>query len=328
MFEPFCEGCSQLSEILKPHKLSFKNQFAFIQGLQQMNRIFRYLFLVLLSFPTYAVEGVDVVKVKENIHVLISPAGGNVVVSTGEDGTFLIDDQLPGRSELILSAVKEIDQQEIKFVLNTHYHFDHVSGNELFGEQGAVIVAHDNVRQRLSTRQFISYFQKEFLPHNKAGLPSVTISDQMTLHYNNDEIHLFHTPAAHTDGDVVAIFTQANVIVGGDLVFNGRYPFLDVEHGGSIKGLINGLDSLLAIADDKTTVIPGHGGIMNKSELQYFRDMLNTISNNVEAAINEGKTLAQVIADKPSINFDEEFGQSLIPADDLVTAIYKSLKPE
>jgi len=116
--------------------------------------------------------------------------------------------------------------------------------------------------------------------------------------------------------------------VGGDLVFNGRYPFLDVEHGGSIQGLIDGLDTLLAIADDKTIVIPGHGDIMKKSELQYFRDMLNTISNNVEIAINEGKTLDQVIADKPSSNFDEEFGQSLIPADDLVTAIYKSLKPE
>ena len=293
-----------------------------------MNRIFSYIFWVTVSFPIYAVEGVDVVKVKNNIHVLISPAGGNVVVSTGEDGTFLIDDQLPGRSELIRAAVKEIDQQEIKFVLNTHYHFDHVSGNELFGEQNAVIIAHDNVRQRLSTHQFISYFQKEIAPLNKSGLPKVTISDSMTLHYNNDEIQFIHTPAAHTDGDVVAIFTKANVIVGGDLVFNGRYPFLDVEHGGSIKGLIKGLDSLLALADDKTTVIPGHGGIMNKSELQYFRDMLNTISTNVEAAINEGKTVEQVIADKPSINFDQEFGQGLIPADDLVTAIYKSLKPE
>ena len=293
-----------------------------------MSRIFSFIFWAILSFPIYAVEGVDVVKVKDNIHVLISPGGGNVVVSTGEDGTFLIDDQLPGRSELILSAVKEIDQQEIKFVLNTHYHFDHVSGNELFGEQGAVIVAHDNVRQRLSTRQFISYFQKEFLPLNKAGLPTVTISDQMTLHYNNDEIHLFHTPAAHTDGDVVAIFTKANVIVGGDLIFNGRYPLLDVEHGGSIQGLIKGLDKLLAIADDKTIVIPGHGGMMNKSDLQHFRDMLNTISNNVELAINNGKTLAQVIADKPSSNFDEEFGNSIIPGDDLVAAIYNSFKPE
>lgn len=156
----------------------------------------------------------------------------------------------------------------------------------------------------------------------------MTISDRMTLHYNNDEIRIFHTPAAHTDGDVVAIFTKANVIVGGDLVFNGRYPFLDVEHGGSIQGLIDGLDTLVAIADEKTVVIPGHGGIMNKSDLQHFRDMLNTISNNVERAINEGKTLAQVIAAKPSSNFDEEFGNSIIPGDDLVAAIYKNLKQE
>jgi len=317
-----------LSGILKPHTLSASKTVEFSQGSRQMNRIFSYLFWAIFSFPVYAVEGVDVVKVKENIHVLVSPAGGNVVVSTGEDGTFLIDDQLPGRSELILSAVKEIDPQEIKFVLNTHYHFDHVSGNELLGEQDAVIVAHDNVRQRLKTRQFISYFQKEVLPLKKVGLPTVTMSDQMTLHYNDDEIQLFHTPAAHTDGDVVAIFTKANVIVGGDLIFNGRYPFLDVEHGGSIQGLIKGLDKLLAIADDKTVVIPGHGGIMTKGDLQHFRDMLNTISNNVEMAINEGKTLAEVIAAKPSINFDEEFGKSIIPPDDMVTAIYQSLKQE
>ncbi|OUR63866.1 hypothetical protein A9Q79_08925 [Methylophaga sp. 42_25_T18] len=292
-----------------------------------MKSIFTYLLTLLCSVSVYAENDVEVIQVKDNIHVLISPAGGNVVVSTGEDGTFLIDDQLAGRTEIIRSAAKEISQQDIKFVLNTHYHFDHTGGNETLGEQGAVIVSHDKVRQRLSTKQFITYFGREMQPLNKVGLPTVTFSDDMTLYYNNDEIRLIHTPAAHTDGDSVAIFTKANVIVGGDLIFNGRYPFIDSEHGGTITGLITSIDALLAIADDQTVVIPGHGSVMDKQGLQKYGDVLKEVANNIDALKKSGKSLEQVIAEKPSSAFDAKYGNGLIPPEAFVTTIYETLAP-
>lgn len=285
------------------------------------------LFMLLAAFSVYAVEGIETIQAKDNLYVLVSPHGGNVTVSVGEDGTFLIDDQLGTRSEIIQAAAKEINNQEIKFILNTHYHFDHSGNNEFFGEQDAIIVAHDNVRQRLSTRQFITYFKREMKPMAKAGLPSVTFSDNMTLHYNNDDIRFIHTPAAHTDGDVIAHFTKANVIVGGDLLFNGFYPFIDTEHGGSIKGLIAGADVLLGIARADTVIIPGHGAIMNKADLQAYRDMLATITSKVEVAIKAGKTLEQTIADQPTADFDKHSGDGIIPSDAFVTVIYNDLTP-
>lgn len=291
-----------------------------------MNTITTFLFMTLVSFSAYAVEGVETVKVKDNLHVLVSPSGGNVVVSSGEDGVFLIDDQLKGRSEIIRDAAKEISKQDIKFILNTHYHFDHTAGNEFFGEQGAIIVAHDTVRQRLNTRQFISVFGKEMLPLSKEGLPVVTFADKMTLHYNNDDIRFIHIPAAHTDGDVVAIFTKANVIVGGDIVFNGRYPLIDTEHGGSAKGLISAVDMLLGIADDETIIIAGHGNNMQKNELQEYRNTLATITSRIETAIQSGKTVEQVLADKPTQEFDEQLGSGHVSADLLVKTIYQDLK--
>ncbi|PHS69578.1 MAG: MBL fold metallo-hydrolase [Methylophaga sp.] len=285
-----------------------------------------FLLYFSLSLFVYAsAADIKTIHVKDNLYVLISPHGGNVTVSVGEDGTFLIDDQLADRSEIIQAAAKEINKQDIKFILNTHYHFDHSGNNEFFGEKNAIIVAHDNVRQRLSTRQFITYFKREMLPMAKVGLPTVTFADNMTLHYNNDDIRFIHTPAAHTDGDVVAHFTQSNVIVGGDLLFNGFYPFIDTEHGGSIKGLIAGVDVMLNIAQADTIIIPGHGGIMNKIELQAYRYMLATITAKIEALINAGKTLEQVISEQPTAEFDEKLGGGLISPDTFVSVIYNNL---
>lgn len=285
-----------------------------------------FLFMTLAISSVHAAEGIETIQAKDNLYVLVSPHGGNVTVSVGEDGTFLIDDQLATRSEIIQTAAKEINNQDIKFILNTHYHFDHSGNNEFFGEKDAIIVAHDNVRQRLSTRQFITYFKREMRPMARVGLPTVTFADNMTLHYNNDDIRFIHTPAAHTDGDVIAHFTQINVIVGGDLLFNGFYPFIDSEHGGSIKGLIAGVDVMLVIANSDTVIIPGHGAIMNKGDLQAYRDMLATISADIETAINAGKTLEQTIADKPTAAFDKKLGGGIIPPDAFVTTLYNSLR--
>ncbi len=290
-----------------------------------MKKYFIFVFMFFIAVSAYAAENIEVMEAADNIYVLVSPKGGNVTVSTGEDGTFLIDDQLAGRSEIIQTAAKEINNQDIKFILNTHYHFDHSGGNEYFGGNDAIIIAHDNVRKRLSTKQFITYFKKEMEPMSEVGLPTITITNDMMFHYNNDDVRFIHIPEAHTDGDAIAYFTKANVIVAGDLIFNGFYPFIDIEHGGSIKGLIAGVDILLNIADSNTVVIPGHGSIMSKSDLQKYREMLLIISDKIETSISENKTLEQVVEGKPTQEYDEQLGAGIVPPDAFVTIIFNSL---
>lgn len=276
----------------------------------------------------WAGSDIEIVPIKDHLHMLISPKGGNVIVSTGDSGTFIIDDQLETRSAAIKKAVASIDPLPVKFVLNTHYHFDHTGGNEAFSKDGALIVAHDNVRKRLSTKQFITYFQREMLPLSGSALPVVTFSSNLTLHYNDDDIRIIHVPNAHTDGDSVAYFSGQNVMVTGDTVFNGRYPFFDAEHGGSIKGLITGLNQLLALADDKTIIAPGHGNLMNKADLQSYKDILEIIMLRVEKSVAAGKSLEEVITERPSKEYDATMGQGLVEPDAFVTLIYKDIKGE
>ncbi len=281
--------------------------------------------LLVASFAAQAQSDVEVSQVKDNIHLIVSPQGGNVAVSVGEDGTFIIDDQLSERSAIIEKAIKSISDKGIQFILNTHYHFDHTGGNEFFGGKGSIIVAHDNVRKRLSTRQFITYFKREMPPMPKAGLPVVTFEDDITFHYNGDSIKIIYLPAAHTDGDAAAYFTNENVIVTGDTVFGGRYPFIDVEHGGSIKGTIGAADTFLKLANAQTIIVPGHGPLMNKSDLQAYRNTLATITKRVEGEIKAGKTLEQVIAAKPTKEFDDTMGKGLVAPDAFVSIIYEDL---
>lgn len=284
------------------------------------------LTLCIAPFSAHAQESdLKIIQVRNNIHVLISPHGGNVVTSTGEDGTFIIDDQLAGRSALIKAAAKSINDQDIKFVLNTHYHFDHTGGNEFFGEENAIIVAHDSVRERLSTKQFITYFKKEMPPLSKAGLPVVTFSKDMTFHHNGDDIKIIHVPHAHTDGDVAAYFVNENVIVTGDTVSNSMYPFIDIEHGGSVAGLFAAHDTLLALANDETIIIPGHGAPMSKADLLAYQKTLKTIVARVETAIKDGKTLEQAVAAKPTQEFDERMSQGVVGPDAFTTILYNHL---
>ena len=289
------------------------------------------LTLCIAPFAAHAADNhaqesdVKIIQIKNNIHVLISPKGGNVVASTGEDGTFIIDDQLAGRSALIKAAAKSINDQDIKFVLNTHYHFDHTGGNEFFGKEKAIIVAHDNVRERLSTKQFITYFSKEMAPLSKAGLPVVTFSKDMTFHHNGNDIKIIHVPHAHTDGDAAAYFVNENVLVTGDTVFNGMYPFIDTEHGGSAKGLLAAHDTLLALANDDTIVIPGHGAPMSKAGLIAYQKTLKTIVARVETSIKDGKTLEQTVAAKPTQEFDERMSKGIVGPDAFTTILYNHL---
>ncbi len=284
-----------------------------------------FVFLSPLSAALAQEPAPQTEKIRGGLYLMVSPQGGNVVVSTGRDGTFLIDDQLEGRSAVMRAAVEKIAGGGADFILNTHYHFDHTGGNEAFGEEGAVIVAHDNVRKRLSTPQFITHFQRKMKPLAREGLPVVTFAKEVTFHHNGDTLHILHLPDAHTDGDSIAHFEEENVIVAGDVIFNGMYPFIDVEHGGSITGVINALDAITARADRRTVIVPGHGPVMKLSEVKAYRDVMAQIAMRVEEGIEAGKSRQEVVDSKPTAEFDETMSGEVVSADAFVGIVYDDL---
>ena len=250
-------------------------------------------------------------KLSPTTYVLFG-AGGNIGVSVGEDALFIIDDQYAPLGPKILAALKQLTDKPVKFVLNTHWHGDHTGGNARMGESGALIVAHDNVRKRMSSEQFIALFKSTVAPSPKAALPVVTFSKEVTFHINGEEVFGFHVPNAHTDGDTIVQFKTSNVFHMGDTYFNGSYPFIDASSGGTPEGVVAAADRVLALADDKSKIIPGHGPMSSKADLKVYRDMLSTVSGRVKALVKAGKTLDEVKAAKPSAEFDEKWGTAFI----------------
>jgi glyoxylase-like metal-dependent hydrolase (beta-lactamase superfamily II) len=235
---------------------------------------------------------------------MLTGRGGNMGLSVGEDATFLIDDQFAPLTPKIKSAIAGLTENSVKFVFNTHWHFDHVGGNENFGETGAVIVAHDNVRERMSEDQFLEAFNQEVPASPPEALPVVTFNDNVTLHLNGETIRAFHTPHAHTDGDSVIYFDGANVFHMGDTFFHKMYPFIDGSSGGTVDGVIEAANTVLAMSDEDSVIIPGHGPIATRDDLRAYRDMLATVRDSVKAMIGDGMTLEQVQAANPTADFD------------------------
>jgi cyclase len=252
-----------------------------------------------LSETTYMMEG----------------SGGNLGLSVGEDAVVLIDDQFAPLSERITAAIAKLTPKPVRFLLNTHWHYDHTGGNENFGKAGAIIVAHENVRNRMSSEQFIEFFKQKIPASPRGALPVVTFAGSVTLHLNGDEMRVVHVPRAHTDGDAIVHFVKSDVIHMGDVYFNGMYPFIDTSSGGTIQGMIAGCDRALAIAKDSTRIIPGHGPLSNKAELKAYRDMLAAVADRIGKLIAEGKTPEQIAAAKPTADFDEKWGQGFIKPD-------------
>lgn len=266
-------------------------------------------------------------KVAEGIYMLSDNGGnGNIGVSAGADGVFLIDAMAADRVEKIQAAVAEISQKPIRFLLNTHWHFDHVGGNEKFGQAGAIILAHDNVYQRVSTEQELKAFKTKFPALPKAGLPILTFAKDLTFHLNGEEIYVFHPQVGHTDGDGLAYFRKANVLQTGDLYFEGVYPFIDIESGGSVKYMITVIENvLLPMLNDDAKIIPGHGPLANKAMLQAYAQMLEALRDKVTALVNAGKTLEEVVAAKPTQEFDAQWGNGFLKPDDFARLLYMDL---
>ncbi len=283
--------------------------------------------LALVASPAFAQQDLSKVEIKATAlrggtH-LLTGAGGNIVASVGSDGAFIIDDQYAPLSDRIRTALTAIDDKPLRFVINTHWHGDHTGGNENLGKAGAVIVAHDNVRKRMGTAQFL---RGENVPASPAiALPVVTFADGVTLHLNGNDVRVRHVAHAHTDGDALVKFAQANVLHMGDVYFNGLYPFIDTESGGSIDGLLAAVRSGVSMSDADTIVVPGHGPVSNRAELTAYGQMLQDYRDAISGMKDSGRTLDQVIAARPTAATDERLGKAFIKPDQLVTAIYNSL---
>ncbi len=227
---------------------------------------------------------------------MLQGAGGNIGLSVGDDAAFVVDDQFAPLTPKILAAIAALTPKPVRFVVNTHWHFDHTGGNENLGKAGAVIVAHDNVRRRMSTEQFIQALNRREPAAPKGALPVVTFTDAVTFHINGDSVTATKMPPAHTDGDAVVHFVKANVVHMGDVFHNAGLPFVDRSSGGSINGVISTADVVLGIANAETKIIPGHGPLADRARLKAWRDALFASRDRVRAEIAAGKTIEQVLA--------------------------------
>ncbi len=273
-------------------------------------------------------DSIETVTVREGSVYMLVGRGGNIGLSIGEDGAFLIDDKFAPLTDEIRAAVGDVGGGEVRFVLNTHWHGDHTGGNESFGEAGALVVAHENVRKRMNPADFPELMgRSEQAP--EGALPVVTFNDAVTFHWNGDDIRAFHVSHAHTDGDAIIHLPAHDVLHMGDIYFNGFYPFIDVESGGSIDGLIDGARAALERAGPDTRIIPGHGPLSNRAELGAYLSMLQTVRNRVQAMIDEGMSEDEVVEAAPTSDFDAEWGGSdFMPPERFVRLTYRGLARE
>ena len=256
---------------------------------------------------------------------MLTGQGGNMAVAAGADGVFLVDDQYAPLTPKIVAAVEALGHGPVRFVLNTHWHGDHTGGNENLGGAGALIVAHENVRERMSTEQFIARFDRTVPPSPHGALPVVTFTDAVTFHLNGDAIHAFHVPPAHTDGDALVHFRAADVLHMGDTYFGRSYPFVDGSSGGDAQGVIGAVERALALAGPATRVIPGHGELSDRAGLEAYHAMLVDARERVRGLVAAGHGRDAVIAAKPTAHLDATWGGGFITPDQFVGYLYDSL---
>ena len=293
-----------------------------------MVRRFPLAAVVLAVMPQAVAESVvpepKLAPVAGCVH-MIQGQGGNVAVCHGADGAFMVDDQYAPMTPGIVQSLKALDALPLRFVLNTHWHTDHTGGNEGMHGEGALIVAHENVRQRLSTDQFIKAFGRATPASPASAWPVVTYTRDISFHLNDETVLAEHVPAAHTDGDSLVYFSQADVLHMGDIFFNGLYPFIDTSSGGRVDGVLAAVDRGLAIAGPKTRIIPGHGPLTDRQGLIEYKQMLQGIRDRVAAAKRRGESLEQVQAARPTARWDEKWGGGFLPPDAFVAIVYDAL---
>jgi glyoxylase-like metal-dependent hydrolase (beta-lactamase superfamily II) len=286
-----------------------------------------FLFLLLFSFEGFAQSRFDKVEIKaeklsDNMYVLFG-SGGNIGVLVGDDGVLMIDDQFAPLSEKITAAIAKLSNKPIHYLINTHWHGDHSGGNENFAKKGATILAHQNVRKRMSEGLTRSP-ERVTPPAPTIALPVITFSEDMTLHFNGEDIMAIHVHNAHTDGDAQIYFPKNNVLHMGDTYFNGRWPFIDIQSGGSIDGYINALNHALFLVDDATQIIPGHGKMSNRKELMAYRDTLLTVRTRIKNALAKGQSIDEM-KNGDILKEWPDYGSGYINDDTIIETIAKSL---
>ncbi len=259
-------------------------------------------------------QQIETVKIADGVFVLMGgPAQGNILVSSGSDGILLVDTMYAPMHDKIMSALAKISDKPIRYVVNTHVHADHTAGNEAMAKLGAVIIAHNNMLKRMPAQP-------------AAGLPVLTYTDSMTLHFNGEEIYIYHPEPAHTDGDSIVYFRHANVMQVGDVPASLRYNNIGVNEGGSVDGMIAAGEQVMKIANENTKIIPGHlGPVIGFQEIQQQLAMFRAVRDRVMSAIRAGKTLEEVVASKPTADFDQSRMGGAITNDRFVTLVYTDL---
>lgn len=285
-------------------------------------------FLFLLGFTSFSQSfslksnNSKFLKVESNIY-MIEGQGGNIGMINGNDGILLIDDQFEEGVPSLLKDIKNISKKPIKYLVNTHHHDDHTGGNALIAKEGTIIFSHDNVRNRIEEKIKSSNDKKI----DTDILPIITVSDNLTFHFNNENILVFHVHKAHTDGDMMVYFTNSNVLHTGDIFFNEKYPFIDLDSGGSLKGVLNALDKILMIADENTKIIPGHGKLASINDVKYTRSMLNYLINRVKHFVVNLKTEDEIVAMKEiTKKYDDKgYGDGFISTEKMIRTVYKEV---
>jgi glyoxylase-like metal-dependent hydrolase (beta-lactamase superfamily II) len=263
-------------------------------------------------------------KLADDVWVLYG-AGGNIGLCSGQDGALLVDDQYAPLSPKILAAVKSANDAPLRWVVNTHWHGDHVGGNENMANAGALLIAQDRVRQRMLEGQENKTFDRKVDPAPAGALPTVTFNDSTTLHVNGEDAVVFHVAPAHTDGDAIVWFPRANVVHMGDTFFSATYPIIDLESGGSIDGLVAASERVLARIGDATKVIPGHGKVSDKAGLQSYHDMLVGVRAAVVKLVKQKKSLDEVVAARPTAPWDDAWGKGFMKPDFFTKLLYTEL---
>jgi glyoxylase-like metal-dependent hydrolase (beta-lactamase superfamily II) len=264
---------------------------------------------------------ITVTKLRGNVSVL-EGSGGNIAVLTGRDGKLLVDAGIPGTRARIAEALTSLSNDPVKHLINTHWHFDHTDGNEWLHSIGAEITAHENTKKHLSTTTRVEDWNFTFPPAPAGALPTKVLTADETLHLNGATLALKYYVPAHTDSDISVEFPEADIIHVGDTFWNGHYPFIDYSTGGSINGMIRAAEANVTRVTDKTIVVPGHGPIGNKSQLIEFRDMLVTVREKVAGLKKQGKSRDEVVAAKPTSNYDAKWGGFVINGDFFTKLVY------
>ncbi len=269
-------------------------------------------------------DNTKLIKVNNKIYML-QGKGGNIGLSFGNNGIFMIDDQYAEGIEQVQKDIKTISKDPIQFLVNTHFHGDHTGGNAVLAQEGTIIFSQENVRTRL---QSMIAEEKKKIPQEI--LPVITFSEDLTFHYNGEKIYVFHVHNAHTDGDAMVYFTESNVLHTGDVFFNGKYPFIDTENGGSLKGYLAGIEKALLIINEDTKIIPGHGDVGSYKDLQKAGDMLSIVYKRVSMNYINKKTEEEVakMTDLTKQYDDNGYGSGFISREAFLRMLYKEVAIE